>query len=103
MAALSGRLRIFGSVLGVFVVFTISGLWRDFLSRASRAALKRKSNGDGSGFRSEGVPVALGLDGVSSGPGSPLSLSASKPLTPESGTDLDRKLGIGSADGAGDA
>lgn len=79
----------------------------DFWSLACTAALKRKSRGEGLGSSALNWLLRLrGLDGVTSGSGSTSASSLSVSMGGTklgSGADLEKKLGMGKADGAGDA
>lgn len=99
-------LRAFESVCGERTRLVASGLPMGFELRAWTAALKRKSRGVAFVSSFTGWGRARGLEGVVSISGSisAVSLSASRVgARPDSGSDLEKKLGIGRADGAGEA
>lgn len=94
------------SVCGDWPLGLDSGLCSGWYLRASTAALKRKSSGVDSRSSCGISGRDLGLEGVFSRSlsTSKLSLSCSRVGTrSESGNDLEKKLGIGRAEGAGDA
>lgn len=101
-----GLWRAFESVCGEHTRLVASGLPMGLELRAWTAALKRKSRGVAFVSPVSGWGRARGLEGVVSKSGSisAVSLSASRVgARSDSGNDLEKKLGIGKADGAGEA